>query len=84
MIRYLLKELKRRDTELFLKISKIMTKGIKKDFNTYNQWIMSYKSDVKPFIDKAYNSYLKANKQEKGIASYSYVVDLLINYYKNK
>ena len=38
--------------------------------------------NIEPYFKKGYNSYLKANNQTKGIKSYSYVVDLLIAYYK--
>jgi hypothetical protein len=34
-------------------------------------------------VKKGYNAYLKANKQEKGIASYSYVVNLFIHYFES-
>ncbi|MDG1040547.1 MAG: DUF3810 family protein, partial [Polaribacter sp.] len=35
---------------------------------------------IEPLIKKGYNSYLKANNQANGIASYNYVVDLIISY----
>ena len=41
----------------------------------------AYLSDF--LVKKGYNAYLKANKQDKGIASYSYVVDLFITYFES-
>ena len=42
------------------------------------------KIHAEPLFKKTYSSYLKANKQDKGMESYSYVVALLVNYFENK
>lgn len=81
---YCLRELRKRDKNLYKKLWKTVNKGIAKDFNaSYEHW-KQYENPIEPYIKKGYNSYLKANNQAKGIDSYSYVVDLLIAYFEQK
>lgn len=79
---YLMREVKKRDKEQYSEFWKTVNKGIVKDFNaSYLHW-KQYDNPIEPYLKKGYNSYLKANKQQKGIDSYSYVVDLLIVYFE--
>ena len=79
---YCISELRKRDNQLSQQLWKTVHKGIIKDFNaSYNFW-QEYKNPFEPLVKKGYNAYLKANKQDKGVASYSYVVDLLISYFE--
>ncbi len=81
---YCIRELRKRDKSLAKKVMQTINKGILKDYNnSYLHW-KQYENPIEPYLKKGYNSYLKANKQSKGINSYSYVVDLLIAYNKNK
>ncbi len=81
---YLIREVKKRNKEEYQKLWKLINKGIIKDYNrSYTHW-QQFKNPIEPYIKKGYNSYLKANKQQDGIKSYSYVVDLLIAYYKKE
>jgi len=79
---YCISELRKRDVkksqELWLKVHK----GVLKDFNASRKFWLAYKNPFEPLVKKGYNAYLKANKQDKGIASYSYVVDLFITYFE--
>ena len=52
-------------------------------FSASYQFWQAYKNPFEPLVKKGYNAYLKANKQDKGIASYSYVVDLFITYFES-
>lgn len=80
-LNYCLREVRKRDKEVYKQLWKTINKGILKDFNaSYLHW-KQYKNPIEPYIKKGYSSYLKANKQTKGIDSYSYVVDLLIAYF---
>ena len=77
---YCIREIFKRDKELGKQIQLQLNKGIHKDYrNSYKHW-NQFKNPIEPYLKKGYNSYLKANNQAKGIASYSYVVDLLIAY----
>ena len=79
---YCISELRKRDNQLSQQLWKTVHKGIIKDFNaSYNFW-QEYKNPFEPLVKKGYNAYLKANKQDKGVASYNYVVDLLISYFE--
>ena len=79
---YCISEIRKRDNNLAKEFWGSLNKGIIKDFNaSYNFW-QSYKNPFEPIVKKGYNIYLKANKQAKGLASYNYVVDLLICYFE--
>jgi hypothetical protein len=79
---YCISELRKRDNELSTKLWKTVHKGITKDFNASFQFWEEYKNPFEPILKKGYNAYLKANKQDKGVASYNYVVDLFISYFE--
>jgi hypothetical protein len=79
---YCITELRKRDNKLSTKLWKTVHKGITKDFNASFQFWQEYKNPFEPILKKGYNAYLKANKQDKGVASYNYVVDLFISYFE--
>lgn len=80
--RYCLREVKKRDPALHKELWKTVNKGIKKELKENYEFWKQYENPIEPYLKKGYNSYLKANNQTKGIASYSYVVDLLIVYFE--
>lgn len=80
---YCISELRKRDSKQSKKLWQSVHKGIAKDFNASYQFWQAYKNPFEPIVKKSYNAYLKANKQDKGIESYNYVVDLLITYLEN-
>ncbi len=82
--RYCMREIRKRDKELYKELWKTVNKGIKKELNDNYLFWKKYENPIEPYIKKGYNSYLKANNQTKGIESYSYVVDLLIAYFEQK
>ena len=77
---YLIGELRNHNRDLYSKAIAMVNKGILEDFKNSNSFWSKYKNPIEPYIKKGYNSYLKANKQSKGIQSYNYVVDLIISY----
>ena len=78
---YCISEIRKRDSGLSKQLWKIVNKGIIKDFNDSYLFWQQYKNPFEPLVKKGYNAYLKANKQDKGVASYNYVVDLLISHF---
>jgi effector-binding domain-containing protein len=80
--RYVIFEIYKRDKATYQEILDSIHKGILIDFKESSAFWESYKNPFEPLIKKGYNAYLKANKQDKGIQSYNYVVDLLMSYYK--
>jgi hypothetical protein len=81
---YLISELRKHDKELYRTAMRNVNKGVIKDFRASAEFWSQYENPIEPIIKKGYNSYLKANKQAKGIQSYNYVVDLIISYSKSK
>jgi hypothetical protein len=80
-LRYCLNELYLRDPESYQKISKKVRPGIYRNFQESREFWESYENPLEPLFKTTYDSYLKANNQEKGIDSYSYVVALIVNYF---
>ncbi len=78
---YCIAELRKRNPELSRDLWQTVNKGIIKDFNSSYKFWDAYRNPFEPIVKKGYNAYLKANKQDKGVASYNYVVDLLISYF---
>jgi len=79
---YSIAELQKRDPTKAKALWKKVNTGIIKDFSTSYTFWQSYKNPFEPIVKKGYDQYLKANKQKDGTASYSYVVDLMISYFK--
>lgn len=79
---YCISELRKRNKNVSDTLWKTLNKGVTKDFSSsYNFW-QQYNNPFEPFIKKGYNTYLKANNQDKGVDSYNYVVDLFISYFE--
>ena len=83
-LRFCLNEIYRRDDTLFDSLSKTVDKGILNNYKEIREFWDGYKNPAEPLFKKTYSSYLKANKQDKGMESYSYVVALLVNYFEHK
>ena len=79
---YCISELRKRDKNVSKELWKTINNGISKDFNASYQFWQAYKNPFEPLVKKGYNAYLKANKQNKGVQSYNYVVDLFISYFE--
>jgi hypothetical protein len=81
---YTISEIRKRDPVLEKELWKTVNRGIIKDFRSSAAFWRQYQNPIEPLVKKGYNSYLKANKQSKGVQSYSYVVNLLIAYFQSK
>ncbi len=81
-LRYCLGEIHRVDPIEFERLSNLLNKGIKENYREGREFWQKYQNPAEPIFKKSYDAYLKANNQEKGIKSYSYIVALLVNYYK--
>ena len=83
-LRHCLNEIYRRDEKQYESIIKLVNKGILKNYQeSYDFW-KNYQNPLEPIFKSAFNSFLKANNQEKGIESYSYAVALFVNYFNDK
>ena len=61
-----------------------VNKGILKNYEEVRLFWEAHQNPTEPLFKLFYGSYLKANKQSKGMESYSYVVALLTNYFEDK
>ena len=75
-----LRDLYRRDHDQFERLKASLNKGILKNFKESNEFWDAYENPIEPLFKNSYDAYLKANNQNKGIQSYSYVVALLVNF----
>ncbi|MCF8714856.1 DUF3810 domain-containing protein [Joostella atrarenae] len=84
VLRYCLAEVKRRDIKKYETYNEQIHPGIIKNYIEVADFWREHKTDIEPIFKNTFNSFLKANNQKKGLKSYSYVVALLVNYYKDK
>jgi hypothetical protein len=81
-LRHCLVELYRRDEALYEELKCTINIGILKNYQEVQEFWLSYQNPLEPFFKFTYSTFLKANNQEKGMQSYSYVVALIVNYLK--
>lgn len=82
-LRFCLNDLSRREPKLFNQMyDSVVNKGILNNYKEIRDFWNAYKNPLEPILKTTYSSYLKANKQTKGIESYSYVVALFVNYFE--
>ncbi|MDO7170585.1 DUF3810 domain-containing protein [Mariniflexile sp. AS56] len=83
-LRFCLNEILRRDEALFDSLYKTVNKGVLNNYKEAREFWDRYQNPLEPILKITYSSYLKANKQAKGMESYSYVVALFVNYFNEK
>lgn len=83
-LRHCLNEAYKRDENLYKNLFEKINKGILKNYNESYEFWSSYQNPFEPLFKTTYNTFLKANNQDKGIESYSYAVALFVNYFKDK
>ena len=81
---YCLNELYFRDECLYEDVVADINIGILKNYQESRNFWEAHQNITEPFFKLFYNNYLKANKQDKGLESYSYVVALIVNYFNEK
>ncbi|KAA2239770.1 DUF3810 domain-containing protein [Chitinophaga agrisoli] len=82
MFLYSTGQLARRDTALARQVWSRAVPGVKEDYKYVTEFYRSFRGPLDDYSAILYDQYLKANKQEKGIYSYSEVVGWLIAYFK--
>ncbi len=83
-LRFCLNDLYLRNEEKAICLIEKLRPGIRKNYTEVSEFWKSYENPLEPLFKSTYDSYLKANNQPNGIDTYSYVVALLVNYYKTK
>jgi hypothetical protein len=79
-VRYLLRELYKRNPESATLLSNKLAVGVKKNYKELASFWKGYENPLEPYFKKSFDAYLKANDQKAGIQSYNLVVDLLVNF----
>ena len=82
-LKHCLHEIRNRDSEIYKTIFPKINKGIFKNYREVRNFWDAYENPLEPIFKETFDSILKANNQSAGIDSYSYVVALLVNYYKS-
>ena len=83
-LRFCLNEIYRRDEALYETIIETVNKGILKNYKEVREFWEVHQNPAEPFFKLFYGNFLKANKQNKGMQSYNYVVALIVNYLEGK
>lgn len=81
-LKFCLNDLYLRNEEKAICLIEKLRPGIRKNYREVNEFWESYENPLEPIFKSTYDSYLKVNNQPDGIETYSYVVALLVNYYK--
>ncbi|HET8753646.1 MAG TPA: DUF3810 family protein, partial [Salinimicrobium sp.] len=76
-------EVYRRDPDIANLLSEQINFGVRLNYQEVQEFWMRHKNPFEPVFMFTYNSFLKANYQEAGMKSYSYVVALLVNYFED-
>ncbi len=66
----------------FIELKKSEAPQVKKDIQTYREYILKSRNAVEPVMSLAYDRYLRMNNQPHGKETYNEVVDWLIAYMK--
>lgn len=75
-----LNEIFRREPTLFEELKQCVNYGVIENYRELQVFWEDYHNPIEPLLKTAYGSYLNVNNQPEGMASYSYVVALLVNY----
>jgi len=83
-LRYCVNEIAIRDFDKYQELLKTVNPGILASYKEMRDFWASYENPFEGYFKTSYNAFLKANNQEKGLESYSYMVALVVNYFEDK
>ncbi|TGV04288.1 DUF3810 domain-containing protein [Flavivirga rizhaonensis] len=83
-LRFCLNEIYRRDPCIYEDMVADVNKGILKNYREIREFWDAHENPTEPLFKLFYGNFLKANNQNKGMKSYSYVVALLVNYFETE
>lgn len=78
-LQYCLRSLRKSDMQKYEKALTQINLGILKNYREIQGFWAKYQNPLEPVFKKTFDTYLKANNQTAGIASYSLVVGLLLH-----
>lgn len=82
-LQYTLADLRKRDPKAAKSLIDQLYPGVLKNYEESNAFWRAHENPLEPVFKGFYGNYLKINNQPGGMKSYSYVVALLVNYYKD-
>ncbi|WP_353777758.1 DUF3810 family protein [Winogradskyella sp. 3972H.M.0a.05] len=82
ILRHCLGEVYKREPKLYESIVDTLNIGVVRNYQEVRAFWNSYENPLEPLFRNTYSGFLKANNQSGGIESYSYVVALYVNYFK--
>jgi len=82
LYRYAIRELYTRDSALALRLRSNVGPGVREDLKELQRFNRRYENPIEPWIWKVYSRYLQANRQPRGIVTYSELTAWLIAYGK--
>lgn len=83
-LRYCLRNWERRNKLIAKELYKTVNPGIKANFKESRDFWNQYESFIETGFKIFYDNFLKLNKQDDGLDSYSKFVNLVVNYYENR
>lgn len=83
-LRYCLANWQVRNKTVFQQLLQSIHPGILKNYEESDTFWKSYETPIEEGFHLFYDRFLKWNQQKEGIEGYSKLVNLLVNYYKNK
>jgi hypothetical protein len=83
-LKYCLRNINKIDEKKAKSLAKLVLPGVRANFKESEAFNKKYESFVETIFEYFYDNYLKLNKQEDGLETYSKFVGLLVNYYKDK
>lgn len=83
-LKYCLRNISKIDEKKAKSLMPLILPGVVANFKESEAFNKKYESFVETIFEYFYDNYLKLNKQEDGLETYSKFVGLLVNYYKDK
>lgn len=82
VLRYCINELARRDMDTYHRLLPTVNYGILESYREMREFWASYENPLEDVSKLFWDQFLKANNQQQGIMSYSYMVALVVNYFE--
>ena len=70
--------------ETYKELKKKIRPGILKNYEESDAFWLQYNTPIEDGFKVFYDNFLKMNKQEEGLESYSKFVNLMVGYYREK
>lgn len=83
-LKYCLRNLAKIDKKKAENLMPLINPGVRKNFKESEEFNDKYSSFIEVMFEVFYDNFLKLNKQEDGMETYSKFVGLIVNYYEKK